>query len=39
VVTALYIPDRFTLVIPSEDSKRACRIAWRAARRIGVAFG
>jgi hypothetical protein len=35
----LYIPDRFTLFIQSEESKRTCRIAWRTGKRIGVAFG
>jgi hypothetical protein len=39
VMTPLYIPDRFTLFIQSEQSKRACRIVWRTGKRIGVAFG
>jgi hypothetical protein len=34
----LYIPDRFTLFIPSEQSKRTCRTAWRKGSRMGVAF-
>ena len=38
VVTPLYIPDRFTLFIPSEQSKRKCRIVWRKGKRIGVTF-
>jgi len=38
VVTPLYIPDRFTLVIPSEESRRPCRIVWRKEGRIGIAF-
>ena len=36
VVSPLYIPDRFTLFIQHEQSRRACRIVWR--RRMGVAF-
>jgi hypothetical protein len=38
VVTPLYIPDRFTLVIPSERSRRPCKIVWRKESRIGIAF-
>jgi hypothetical protein len=38
VVSPLYIPDRFTLFIQSEQSKRTCRIAWRAGKRMGVTF-
>jgi PilZ domain len=38
VVTPLYIPDRFTLFIPSEQLKRKCRIAWRTGSRMGVTF-
>ena len=38
VVTPLFIPDRFTLIIPSEQSKRPCHIVWRRERRIGIAF-
>ena len=38
VVTPLFIPDRFTLVVPSDQLKRPCRVAWRKDRRIGVAF-
>lgn len=38
VMTPLYIPDRFTLVVQSEQSKRACRVIWRKQRRIGVTF-
>jgi hypothetical protein len=35
VVGPLYIPDRFTLFIQSEQSKRRCRIAWRTGKRMG----
>jgi hypothetical protein len=38
VITPLYIPDRFTLVVQSEESKRACRVIWRKQKRIGVTF-
>jgi hypothetical protein len=38
VVTPLYIPDRFTLFIPTEQSRRTCRIAWRKGGRMGVVF-
>jgi hypothetical protein len=38
IVTPLYIPDRFTLFIQSEQSKRTCRVIWRTGKRMGVAF-
>lgn len=38
VVTPLFIPDRFTLYIPTDQFKRPCRIVWRRERRIGVTF-
>jgi hypothetical protein len=38
VVTPLFIPDRFTLVMPSEPLKRPCHIVWRKEKRIGIAF-
>ena len=38
VVTPLFIPERFTLVMPSEPLKRPCHIVWRKDKRIGVAF-
>jgi PilZ domain len=38
VFTPLYIPDRFTLSVPSEQIKRRCHVVWRKERRIGVAF-
>ena len=38
VITPLYIPDRFTLVVEREQSKRACRVIWRKQKRIGVTF-
>jgi PilZ domain len=38
VVTPLFIPDRFTLYVPSDQLKRRCHIVWRKEKRIGVAF-
>ena len=38
VVTPLFIPDRFTLFVPSDHFKRPCHIVWRKEKRIGVAF-
>jgi len=38
VVTPLYIPDRFTLFVQSDQTKRACRVVWRKQKRIGVTF-
>ena len=38
VVTPLFIPDRFTLVVRSDQLKRLCCIVWRKERRIGVMF-
>ena len=38
VVTPLFIPDRFTLIVQSAQLKRLCHIVWRKERRMGVAF-
>jgi hypothetical protein len=38
VVTPLFIPDRLTLFVPSDQLKRPCHIVWRKEKRIGVAF-
>ena len=38
VVTPLFIPDRFTLFIPSDQFKQPCHIVWRKENRIGVEF-
>jgi hypothetical protein len=38
VVSPLFIPDRFTLIVQTEQLKRPCQIVWRKAKRIGVAF-
>ena len=38
VVTPLFIPDRFTLTIPTDQLRRPCHIVWRKEIRMGVAF-
>jgi hypothetical protein len=38
VVSPLFIPDRFTLIVPTDQLKRRCHIVWRKQKRIGVAF-
>jgi hypothetical protein len=32
------IPDTFELFITDDKSRRTCRVVWRSANRIGVAF-
>ena len=38
VVTPLFIPDRFMLVVQTDHLKRPCHIVWRKEKRMGVAF-
>jgi hypothetical protein len=38
VLSPLYIPDRFTLVVWTDQLKRSCHVIWRKEKRIGVAF-
>jgi hypothetical protein len=38
VVTPLFIPDRFTLAVRSDQLRRPCRIVWRKGKRTGVVF-
>jgi hypothetical protein len=38
VVSPLFIPDRFVLIVQTEQLKRPRQIVWRKAKRIGVAF-
>lgn len=38
VVTPLFIPDRFLLVVQTDHLKRPCHIVWRKEKRMGVAF-
>ena len=32
------IPDRFTLIVKSDDAKHACEVVWRSATQVGVRF-
>jgi hypothetical protein len=38
VVTPLFIPDRFRLIVQSQGLNRPCHIVWRKERRMGIAF-
>jgi hypothetical protein len=38
VLSPLYVPDRFTLFVPTDQLKRRCHVVWRKQRRIGIAF-
>jgi hypothetical protein len=38
VVTPLFIPDQFTLIVQSDGLSRPCHVVWRKERRIGVTF-
>ena len=38
VESPLGIPEAFDLVLDSDDSSHPCRVVWRDADRIGVAF-
>ncbi len=38
IVTPLFIPDRFKLIIQSDSLNRPCHIVWRKERRMGIAF-
>ncbi|WP_213772554.1 PilZ domain-containing protein [Bradyrhizobium sp. dw_78] len=38
VTSPVGIPDKFTLVIPSDGQRFACHIIYRKEKRIGVAF-
>ncbi len=38
VLSPLYVPDRFTLAVPSDQLKRRCHVVWRKQRLLGVAF-
>ncbi len=38
VVTPLHIPDRFKLIIQSDNLNQLCHVVWRNQRRIGVVF-
>lgn len=38
VVTPLYIPGRFKLIIQTKNLNQPCHVVWRKDRRIGVMF-
>src|SRR6516164_11180224 len=38
ILSPLYVPDRFTLFVPSDQFKRRCHVVWRKERRIRIAF-
>jgi PilZ domain len=38
VASQIGIPDDFVLVVESDHVKQPCRVIWRTATRIGVAF-
>lgn len=38
VASQFGIPDDFKLVIGTDNRQRSCRVAWRKANLIGVAF-
>ena len=39
IATPVGIPNEFDLVLDRDKVPRHCRVTWRAADRIGVAFG
>jgi PilZ domain len=38
VASPLGIPEKFTLIVPSENLRRNCRVVYRKDWRIGVTF-
>lgn len=38
VASPVGIPEEFTLVLPSDALRFACRVVWRKAGRIGIRF-
>jgi hypothetical protein len=38
VASPVGIPEKFTLVLPSDGPHSSCRVVWRKERRIGVVF-
>jgi len=38
VVTPLFIPEKFTLFVPTDQLKRRCHVVWRKEKRIGAVF-
>lgn len=39
VISPVGIPERFRLVRLADHASHDCRVVWRKAKRIGVAFG
>jgi hypothetical protein len=38
VASPMGIPEKFTLVVPSDGLHFPCRVVWRKEHRIGVVF-
>jgi len=38
VMSPLWFPERFMLVVASEGLSKPCKLIWRSERRIGVVF-
>jgi len=38
VASPVGIPERFTLVLPTDDAQKLCQVIWRREKRIGVVF-
>jgi hypothetical protein len=38
VASPVGIPEKFTLILPSDGLHFPCRVVWRKERRIGVVF-
>jgi hypothetical protein len=38
ITSPVGIPDEFDLLLESDRTTRRCRVAWRAANKIGVMF-
>lgn len=38
VASPVGIPDKFLLIVRSDDSARQCIVVWRKEKQIGVAF-
>ena len=38
VQSSIDLPDRFKLIVQTDNLNRPCRVAWRKERRIGVTF-
>ncbi len=38
IPSPLGVPDTFTLSVQADNTRRKCRVAWRRATEMGVAF-